>query len=63
MAEKKKHAPVERVAPAPDKKKALETAMMQIEKNHGKGSIMRLGEAARINGQAVSTGAMYVDVA
>ncbi|NLO47792.1 MAG: recombinase RecA [Clostridiales bacterium] len=63
MAEKKKHAPVERVAPAPDKKKALETAMMQIEKNHGKGSIMRLGEAARINVQAVSTGSLSLDMA
>ena len=30
-------------APAADKKKALETAMAQIERNYGKGSIMRLG--------------------
>ena len=35
---------VESAAPAADKKKALETAMAQIERNYGKGSIMRLGE-------------------
>ncbi len=63
MADKKKHVPVERVAPALDKKKALETAMAQIEKNHGKGSIMRLGEAAQINVQAVSTGSLSLDMA
>ena len=32
---------VESAAPAADKKKALETAMAQIERNYGKGSIMR----------------------
>ena len=37
-------------APASDKKKALETAMAQIEKTYGKGSIMRLGENADIDG-------------
>jgi recombination protein RecA len=63
IADKKKHVPVERVAPALDKKKALETAMAQIEKNHGKGSIMRLGEAAQINVQAVSTGSLSLDMA
>ena len=35
---------VESAAPASDKKKALETAMAQIERAYGKGSIMRLGE-------------------
>ena len=41
MAEKKKM--MESAAPAADKKKALETAMAQIEKTYGKGAIMRLG--------------------
>lgn len=41
MAEKKK--PLEAAAPASDKKKALETAMAQIEKAYGKGAIQRLG--------------------
>ena len=39
MATKK--AMVESAAPAADKKKALETAMAQIERTYGKGSIMR----------------------
>lgn len=63
MAEKKRSAQTERPAPAMDKKKALETAMAQIEKNYGKGSIMRLGEAAQINVQSVSTGSITLDLA
>ena len=43
MADKKKAA-VESAAPAADKKKALETAMAQIEKAYGKGSI-KIGRA------------------
>ena len=43
MAEKKK-APAPSVGAAGDKKKALETALAQIEKNYGKGAIMRLGD-------------------
>lgn len=63
MAEKKKGAHMERPAPAMDKKKALETAMAQIEKNYGKGSIMRLGEAVQINVHSVSTGSISLDLA
>ena len=44
MADKKKTT-VAPAAPASDKKKALETAMAQIERAYGKGSIMRLGDA------------------
>ena len=36
----------EAAAPAADKKKALETALQQIEKNFGKGTVMRLGDKA-----------------
>ena len=42
MADKKKH--LELVAPVSDKKKALEQALGLIEKNYGKGAVMRLGE-------------------
>ena len=42
MADKKKSM-VESATPASDKKRALETAMAQIERAYGKGSIMRLG--------------------
>ena len=43
MAEKKK-APISTHSQASDKKKALETCIAQIEKNYGKGAIMRLGD-------------------
>ena len=36
-------------APLSDKKKALETAISQIEKNFGKGTVMRLGDRPEMN--------------
>ncbi len=45
------------------KKKALATALSQIEKKHGQGSVMRLGENSRLEVQAVSTGSIALDVA
>ena len=60
MAEKKKYIPA---IPAGDKKKALETALSQIEKSHGKGSIMRLGERNEMNVDAISTGSISLDFA
>ena len=62
MADKKK-AVVESAAPAADKKKALETAMAQIEKAYGKGSIMRLGDNADIVVEAIPTGSLSLDLA
>ena len=62
MADKKKAA-VESAAPAADKKKALETAMAQIEKAYGKGSIMRLGDNADIVVEAIPTGSLSLDLA
>jgi recombination protein RecA len=47
-----------------DKLKALEMAISQIEKNFGKGSIMRLGEEGAIEGiQAIPTGSLTLDIA
>ncbi len=47
-----------------EKEKALELALMQIEKQHGKGSIMRLGEAsAKLNVEVIPTGALALDIA
>ena len=47
-----------------EKAKALETAMLQIEKQFGKGSIMRMGEAAAaMNIEAIPTGAISLDIA
>ena len=60
MPEKKKHIPAE---PAGDKKKALETALSQIEKNHGKGSIMRMGDRQVVHVEAIPTGSISLDLA
>lgn len=47
-----------------DKVKALEMAISQIEKNFGKGSIMRLGEGTTVEGvQAIPTGSLSLDIA
>ena len=47
-----------------DKKKAVELACSQIEKNFGKGSIMRLGdEGAKVNIETISTGSLSLDAA
>ena len=64
MASKAKAAaPVEQAGPASDKKRALETAMQQIEKMYGKGSIMRLGENLHANVEAIPTGSLTLDLA
>ncbi|MCM8764052.1 MAG: recombinase RecA [Candidatus Omnitrophica bacterium] len=46
-----------------DKDKALSMAIEQIEKNFGKGSIMKLGEKTRLAVDAIPTGAISLDVA
>ena len=46
-----------------DKKAALESVMQRIERECGKGSIMRLGENAAMNVSAVSTGSLALDFA
>jgi len=61
MPEKKK--PIVPAAPASDKKKALETAMGKIEKDFGKGSIMRMGDAQAVQVEAISTGSLSLDLA
>ncbi|MBW0106716.1 recombinase RecA [Pseudonocardia sp. KRD291] len=48
---------------APDREKALELALAQIEKNHGKGSVMRLGDDNRPPVSAIPTGSIALDVA
>ena len=61
MATKKTNyeAPV----PATDKKKALQTALAQIEKNYGKGTVMRLGDRPDMNVDAIPTGSLALDAA
>ena len=46
-----------------EKKKALEAAMAQIEKNYGKGSVMKLGEYKAMEIEAIPTGALSLDMA
>ena len=46
-----------------DKDKALQAALSQIERNFGKGSIMRLGENTNIEVEAISTGSLGLDIA
>ncbi len=46
-----------------DKSKALETALQQIEKQYGKGAIMRLGQTNALNVEAISTGSIMLDQA
>ena len=46
-----------------DKMKAIESAMGQIEKQFGKGSIMKLGEHSSLNVDAISTGSLDLDIA
>ena len=49
--------------PASDKKKALATAISQIEKNFGKGTVMRLGDRPDMNVEAIPTGSLALDAA
>lgn len=46
-----------------DKKKALETALAQLEKQYGTGTVMRLGSEASLKVEAISTGSLSLDVA
>ena len=61
MAAKKE--PAVQSAAVSDKKKALETAMQQIEKMYGKGSIMRYGAESTMNVEAIPTGSLSLDLA
>ncbi|HEY0452938.1 recombinase RecA [Actinophytocola sp.] len=48
---------------APDRAKALDLALAQIDKNFGKGSVMRLGDEARVPIEIIPTGSIALDVA
>ena len=60
---KKAKAPVPTDLDAAGKKKALATAMSQIERDFGAGSIMKLGENRHMEVQAVHTGSLSLDLA
>lgn len=47
----------------PEKQRALEMALEQIEKEFGKGSIMKLGEAPKVRVESIPTGSLSLDIA
>ena len=49
--------------PASDKKKALQTALAQLDKSFGKGTVMRLGDKPEMNVDAIPTGSLALDAA
>ncbi|MBT2554223.1 recombinase RecA [Arthrobacter sp. ISL-5] len=51
------------MAAAPDREKALEAALAQIDKQFGKGSVMRLGDEVRAPIEVIPTGSIALDVA
>ena len=59
----KDKGPLPTAVPADDKKRAIDTAMAQIEKMYGKGSIMRFGDRAELNVDYIPTGSLALDVA
>ena len=52
-----------RIDPMAEKNKALETALVQIEKKYGAGAVMRLGESRALQIEAISTGSLSLDIA
>ena len=66
MADVKKKAPEKagvKAAVGDERKKALEAALQQIEKNYGKGAVMRLGQNVGMNVDCIPTGSMALDAA
>ena len=61
MATKK--TPYEAPTPASDKKKALQTALSQLDKTFGKGTVMRLGDRPEMTVEAIPTGSLALDAA
>jgi len=61
MAQKKQ--PLPRIKPAEDKQKALAKVLGDLEKAHGKGTIMRLGENIAMNIDHIPTGSLGLDIA
>ncbi|WP_411677270.1 recombinase RecA [Caproicibacter sp.] len=58
-----KKMPEKLVGKGTDKKKALETALAQIEKQYGKGAVMRLGQNEAMHVEAIPTGSLGLDLA
>ncbi len=61
-AAEKKAAPVAEMSKE-DKRKALDTAIANLEKTYGAGAVMRLGQSSNLNVEAIPTGSMTLDMA
>ena len=59
----KERAPMAATGPADDKRRAIDTAMAQIERMYGKGAIMRFGDRAELNVDYIPTGSLSLDLA
>ncbi|MDE7360788.1 MAG: recombinase RecA [Oscillospiraceae bacterium] len=55
--------PIERVVDPAEKKKAIQTAIAQIEKQFGEGAVMFMGDSRRMNIEHTSTGSLMLDLA
>ena len=64
MADKKEKSPVVQAYHGEERKKALEMALSKIEKDYGKGSVMRLGDTAdKMHVEVIPTGCLHLDFA
>ena len=63
MAKAKAVAPVTPIESPEEKKKALQTAIEQIEKAYGAGSIMKLGQNTHLDVDVIPTGSLALDLA
>lgn len=66
MADKKKNAvvkPVTRVVDPAEREKVLKSAMAQLEKKFGEGTVMFMGENRRMDIESISTGSLMLDLA
>ena len=63
MAKASTVKPVVKAVENDEKQKALKTAMDQIEKQFGKGAVMRLGENHSMNVEHIKTGSLMLDIA
>lgn len=63
MAEKTKNSKSNSKETDYDKEKALQTALAQIEKQFGKGAVMKLGQNSTLNIEAIPTGSLSLDIA
>ncbi|MGZ5390218.1 MAG: hypothetical protein ACXWDH_08965, partial [Aeromicrobium sp.] len=63
MAVSKTTAPKAQQAKPEDRDRALDNAMAQIDRAHGKGAVMRLGDQARAPIEVIPTGATALDIA